>query len=252
MNDEGVQAILHAAHKPMVVKVHGIERLLMPDSEGSYDLATVGLGPEFQPDRLQLSTLSGIVAFIAANRDKLNLGEMVLTVDDHSTVSLRGKLFGEFRQRFVHAVAKLPEMVTFPFGDYIGHEQFVVGIQALFVPNDARKRVLEVVSQIKDNQVAISEDDGVSQTISATSGVTMKRRADVPNPVELQPFRTFREIEQPASPFVLRLKGGHGELPTLALFEADGGAWKLKARDLIVEFLEKALKSSEPRPVVIA
>jgi len=54
--------------------------------------------------------------------------------------------------------------------------------------------------------------------------------AAVPNPVMLAPYRTFPEVEQPASPFVLRLKQGpEGGRPSLALFEADGGKWQLEA-----------------------
>lgn len=46
----------------------------------------------------------------------------------------------------------------------------------------------------------------------------------------LKPYRTFREMDQPESPFVLRVwKDNEGV--RLAVFEADGGAWKIKARE---------------------
>jgi len=62
------------------------------------------------------------------------------------------------------------------------------------------------------------------------------------NPIRLRPYRTFREIEQPASLFVLRLqKGRDGELPRAALFEADGGQWKLEACQAIKHWLDMEL-----------
>lgn len=51
--------------------------------------------------------------------------------------------------------------------------------------------------------------------------------------VHLQPYRTFLEVAQPASDFLLRIdKDGHP-----ALYEADGGAWKLEAKRSIAAYL---------------
>ena len=53
----------------------------------------------------------------------------------------------------------------------------------------------------------------------------------------LCPFRTFREVVQPESEFILRLddKGRVG------LFEADGGRWKMEAKANIAAYFEDAL-----------
>ncbi len=70
----------------------------------------------------------------------------------------------------------------------------------------------------------------LSQQATARQGVATVANVDVPSPVILTPYRSFSETEQVASPFVLRLRGGgDGKLPTCALFEADGGRWKLDA-----------------------
>jgi hypothetical protein len=46
----------------------------------------------------------------------------------------------------------------------------------------------------------------------------------------LSPYRTFRELNQPESAFIFRMRGGgEGKAPQCALFEADGGKWKLDA-----------------------
>jgi hypothetical protein len=60
--------------------------------------------------------------------------------------------------------------------------------------------------------------------------------------VKLAPYRTFREIAQPASLFVLRLQTSrHGDKPECALFEADGGQWKLEAIQALATYLRTAL-----------
>ncbi|PFR65873.1 hypothetical protein COK29_26730, partial [Bacillus cereus] len=58
-----------------------------------------------------------------------------------------------------------------------------------------------------------------------------------PNPVSLQPYRTFVEVEQPKSNFIFRMKDG----PRCSIHEADGGAWKLQAMNNIEDYLTTAL-----------
>ena len=62
-----------------------------------------------------------------------------------------------------------------------------------------------------------------------------------PNPVTLRPYRTFNEVEQPASQFVFRIN----KLANLALFEADGGKWKLEAVESIANYLKNELASNK-------
>jgi hypothetical protein len=75
----------------------------------------------------------------------------------------------------------------------------------------------------------MAEDDGVSQRTTVKQGVALKETVTVKGRVTLRPYRTFREIEQPASTFVFRLQSHEGAVPACGLFEADGGTWKLDA-----------------------
>ena len=62
-------------------------------------------------------------------------------------------------------------------------------------------------------------------------------QAKTPNPVTLRPYRTFNEVEQPASQFIFRIN----KMANLALFEADGGKWQLEAIGNIARYLAKEL-----------
>ena len=76
-------------------------------------------------------------------------------------------------------------------------------------------------------------DNGVTQEVSVRRGVALKEQQTVQPIVHLQPYRTFLEVVQPASDFLLRIdKDGHP-----ALYEADGGAWKLEAKRSIAAYL---------------
>ena len=54
--------------------------------------------------------------------------------------------------------------------------------------------------------------------------------------ISLRPYRTFQEVEQPESLFLIRLSERG-----IRFVEADGGMWKLHARETIKAFLEDEL-----------
>ena len=73
------------------------------------------------------------------------------------------------------------------------------------------------------------------------SGVASLAKATAPNPVTLRPYRTFTEVAQPSSQFVLRINKD----AELALFEADGGKWKLEAIKNIADYLKTGLEDQD-------
>jgi hypothetical protein len=167
--------------------------------------------------------------------DQLDVTTLAVHVVNERDVRLITKLEGDRPQRQVIVVAGFESLIgnassTFAFGQFLDLERFSIGLQALFVDTADRAAVLKVIGNIRDEKVATTADDGISQAVTLKAGIVRNSEAVVPNPVTLAPFRTFREVTQPESKFVLRLKpGAEGQLPTAALFEADGGAWRLEA-----------------------
>ena len=81
----------------------------------------------------------------------------------------------------------------------------------------------------------------VIQIATVLDGVASLAQAKTPNPVTLRPYRTFNEVEQPASQFVFRIN----KSANLALFEADGGKWQLEAISNIADYLMKELAGND-------
>ncbi len=79
--------------------------------------------------------------------------------------------------------------------------------------------------------------------VQARAGVALVSDVAVPNPILLCPYRTFRDVPQPSSLFVLRVRSGQG-LPEAGLFEADGGAWRLTAIERIKQWLTEQLPAA--------
>ncbi len=260
MDGQGVKSIVETAeraagiHEPKVIEGPGFKKLALETLttaeagawQRTYDLQDLPCADP-RPAALKVHTLTGLVDYIRANRDGLNLDDCLVQVVDHTKVQLISKTSGTFHQRSVHAEATYQELTPggdppFRYGQFTKAEDFNIALQALFDDRADRAKVLEVIGNAKRvSSVAIS-DNGISQAVFAESGVALGKDIEVPNPVFLAPWRTFREIEQPASRFVLRARGD--EMPTYALFEADGGAWKLEAIDCIKVFFQANLKAT--------
>jgi hypothetical protein len=168
----------------------------------------------------------------------------MIHVVDEETVTVVSGLFGRAEQRREYLRATANAVLAdagFSYGIFYGCEEFNIKIQSVFVPNDDRDRVLRLVGNIKEENVRQASDDGVTQTVTARAGITRVEDVQVPNPVNLMPYRTFREVTQPTSDFILRMKQGiGGQMPTCALFEADGGSWKLRAIQSIAAYLKES------------
>lgn len=193
-----------------------------------------------EPSVLTVHTLTGLEDYISSNKDGLDLGGYLLHVVGPDRVDLTSATQGDYHQRFTYVTARnfdrLGSLTSFRFGQFIDLETFNVALQALFDPTDDREKVLRLIGSVSEDATVVREDDGVTQKVTARAGVVLKETVPVPNPVWLAPFRTFPEINQPISPFVLRVKK-QGDGITAALFEADGGAWRNEAIYLIRERL---------------
>ena len=111
--------------------------------------------------------------------------------------------------------------------------------------------ILKFAGTVEANTIAEYGDDGVTQKATVKTGIASKSDAIVPNPVHLRPYRTFLEVEQPASDFIFRMKQDKYDGVSCAIFEADGGAWKMNATKAIKEYLQFEL-SGMPQFTVIS
>lgn len=197
------------------------------------------LNPVKEPEVecLRCHTLTAIKDYIGSSDGNPN---MMVHVKDWNTVRLIGQVFGHERQRDCFVESKSYD-IDHLFDCSVRLEQFIVYIQSSFVQDDVTSAILRVLGSVVQGKEAEYADDGLTQRVTARAGITRREVVDLPNPVTLRPFRTFMDIEQPASLFVLRLKAGRdGEQPTVSLTEADGGAWKNQAIASIKEFFAES------------
>ena len=190
------------------------------------------LDPRRYPEPLKLSSLTSLVEYIRKQLDETSTyANLIVHVASHDTVEVKTELDDESRRR-VLAVAKatVPDIRYERFMDV---EQFNIMMQSNFIPNGDSEVVLNYASAIKIDKGAEIADNGVAQVTTIKTGVSTLQLAKAPNPVTLQPYRTFQEVDQPESKFVFRIN----DTPGCALFEADGGIWRAAAKIAIAEYL---------------
>lgn len=191
------------------------------------------------PTPMTAHTLGAIRDYLQENPDELNMAEVLVQVVDPSQVEVLSRLASPYQQRATYLVSRII-IDRFPFGRFMGLEDFIIGLQAQFEPSDEVKNLLSVVGNLDDGKVSEFSDDGVSQTVNTKFGITKKAQITLEPIVELAPYRSFPEVIQPASRFALRMRSDN-PTPKCALFEADGGAWRVAAIKNIVEWLQEAL-----------
>lgn len=209
---------------------------------------------EQRSTEIEMNTLTGLVQYIRKNNDEFKAGKYIVQVATPTMVRLISALDKDRkRETLVEVSAEIP---SFPFGKFINHEEFLIGVQSKFVDDDAadndKPLILKFAGTVKSGSVKEYGDDGVGQKATVKTGVASLSEAVVPSPCKLKPYRTFVEVPQPMSSFIFRMKEDtkYGEGVQCALFEADGGAWKNEAQANIREYLEEELKDFENVTVI--
>lgn len=223
------------AEKPEVLEING--RTYCTKNMNRYDKADMA-------DPIKATTLTSLVDYIKQRRDELREHMIIQVVSATEVRMYSGLLDERDREELFVVNALLPR---FEFGQQYDQESFIVSLQSCFQNNGDREAVAMLASNIVNNQQQEYSDDGITQQAVIKTGITTKQAALVPNPVHLVPYRTFLEVEQPASDFVFRISEGRGGEPVFKLVAADGGLWKAEAVDNIKKYLEDALDGIENR-----
>ena len=198
------------------------------------------LNPRKYAPILELQTLKSLVDYLKSDNDFINNRKLVVVVDSFHRVSVYDQVDFENgkRPQLVSVKATVP---VIPFSNWRDQEEFNIMLQSMFINDADRNLVLDFASHLKIEKGAEAQDNGVTQTVTVRDGVASLAHAKTPNPVTLRPYRTFNEVEQPASQFVFRVN----KSANLALFEADGGKWKLDAVKNISDYLKTELANND-------
>lgn len=191
------------------------------------------------PDHFKTTTLQSIVDYLKSKIDNPNGLNSFLHIEEPNKVSVLTKLEDGFLNRGSFLTA-LADNFKFKFGQYYSYEEFIIAMQSQFIMDKPCLELLEFTNTVSDVRDTTVSDDGVSQEVIMKAGIIRKEKAAIKNPIKLAPRRSFPEIEQVSTDFVLRIQNGPNGV-AFALFEADGGQWRLEAMRRVKTWLDERL-----------
>jgi hypothetical protein len=194
---------------------------------------------------LALTSLDSLVSFMEQEKgfaEQDGVGRLVV-IDNVQRVELVGPLSGWPRpKRQKYAIAGAPDCVDVDKVGYQPIEAFLIFLRTKFALTEPLAKLLEVLGNASWEQGITQADDGVSQTLTTRAGTVLPTAVTIPKLIPLRPYRTFRDIDQPESDFILRTQGDARTGVSAKLFEADGGAWRLEAmKNIKAWFTEKKI-----------
>lgn len=200
---------------------------------------------------IEMNTLSSLVDYIK-NRIDTMPERMIIHVVSPEEVKLFSCLNDNRKREYlVNVRAQVP---AFKYETFIDREAFTISAQAKFIDDPATDKavLLQFSGTVECGTITEYGDDGVSQKAVVRDGIASKKDDIVPNPVKLRPYRTFVEVTQPVSEFIFRMKQDKYDGINCAIFEADGGAWKIAAMKSIKKYLEYELADISEQFTVIS
>lgn len=186
------------------------------------------------PECIDLTGLDSICKMVRNEAEHIDL-QIFVQVRDYKTVSVFTALDDDEDRLYLYRCKADTPSVS--IGRFIPYENAVIELRSLYIPNEDTEYLLQLLGSISKESRVTSTDNGVTQNVEARAGIALNSLVAIKPRVKLQPFRTFLEVCQPESEFLLRIND-RGEI---GLHEADGGVWKLEATRNVAAYFELAL-----------
>lgn len=232
MFKEAIQHIQETAARPFLQEIDGVTYLI--DQEGQYQQVKPEL--EYQ-EELALTSLDALVKLVRTEASKQEY-PLYITIPDHLTAVCFGQPDSELRFRRVRYYrAKATDVPGWQSDVKMGFEEMQIAVRTRFQETTDAAYAMKLLSDITTGGKITFNDNGVATSVVTQKGVALQANEAIRPIVKLKPYRTFQEVEQPESPFLIRVSERG-----ISFTEADGGMWKLKARETIKAFLEERLQ----------
>lgn len=193
-----------------------------------------------QPEKpLVVHSLSSLVGYLESGIDKsVRPSSNIISVCSPRLVEVYGRLDinGE-RGKFIVATW---EGKTFPFGEWMSQESFIIKLSQCFAPDEAEiNKLLSIVAAIDVKDESSLRDNGISQTVTVRRGVDVSAE-NVQRFFRLVPHRSFPEIVPENERFMLRLRVQNGAAQ-LALFEMDNQSAEIGLRAKVRYYIKNII-----------
>lgn len=190
--------------------------------------------PKWMPKAIDVTGLDSVCKLVRNEAGAVGR-KIFIQIQTYNKVQVFSTYDDQYERSYLYRCTADTPIVS--VGKFNPYENAVIELRSLYIPNDDIKYLLNLLSSISSESKVTSSDNGVTQSVEAKQGIALSQMVQVKPRVSLKPFRTFIEVEQPESEFLLRISGDG----KIGLFEADGGVWKLEATRNVAGYFEDKL-----------
>lgn len=216
------------------------------------DVVFMEVLPDFHaPETIALRSLDAVVKMVKTEALRQEGEDPVyITVPTHLKVEVFRRPLGE-DERYFRPVLYQAEAADVPGWEQsvkLPFDQAAVALQTRFQEGGDREYTIDLLSMISTGAKVTYNDTGVATNVVVSKGVVLQENTQIRPVVELRPYRTFQEVEQPLGRFLIRI-----DERGITFTEADGGMWKLTARQTVAAWLTEQLQAEvDAGQVVVA
>lgn len=217
--------------QPKIEEIDGRHFFLNDDGAGEI------LPEVFRPETMGLNSLDAMVKMVKTEAMKKYQAPFYITIPSPTKVHCFSQPEGE-EKRFVRATyytAMATDVPGWKTSEQMNFEEAMIALRTRFQDTEDTIYALKLLSDITTGSKVTYNDNGIATSVVTRKGIDLQTNAPIKPIVSMRPYRTFQEVEQPASDFLIRIND-RGILFT----EADGGMWKLTARNTIKNYFEAA------------
>jgi len=199
---------------------------------------------------LSAATLAGLVAYMEGNVDNLSLSDCLVTIAAQR-VSLCGKL-RPTRDRECFVAAKYSPSFGQCVDKTLPLREMVSALETHFEDTAFRAALLESLSKVQVTGLKVQRREGMGSRVTAEQGVMGDGWENLQPVVELAPFRTFPEVPQVPSRFLVEVTAeGEEENAAVKLRCVDGGAWLVPTTQRLAKHLEGLMSGLAHAPTLV-
>ena len=203
-----------------------------------------------RPDCLVLNSLDALVKLVKTEALQKYKTPIYLTIPNHMSVTCFSQPDDEmgWYERITYYTATATDVPGWEERTRLPFEEAMIALRTRFQPTNDTEYALKLLSEITTGAKITFNDNGVATSVVTKKGIDLQTNQAIRPIITLKPYRTFQEVEQPESQFLIRVSERG-----ISFIEADGGMWKLHARETIKRYLDEAFsREIQDGTVVVA
>lgn len=201
------------------------------------------------PSSLRIYSLDSLVKMVKTEALVRYSHPIYITIPTHTEVYCFSSPMKDLREmRLTYYTVHATDVPGWDSEMMLGFEEAIIAVQTRFQESKDTPYLLKLLSEISSGSQVTYSDNGIATSVVTRSGVSLQSKEAIRPILNLKPYRTFQEVDQPESKFLIRISERG-----IKFVEADGGMWKLKARQTVRQFLEDSMRDEiEDGKVVIS